>query len=151
PVAIPDATCSWMINNINNNIGNNNINIIRNKSDEIVHLEGNEPTIPPYVERQGENVELKRARLLYQSRKRGMLENGLVLSTFAKKYLNTFNDDQLKLYDHLINLPSNDWDLFYWAAGVKQTPDEFNNEIMDLLKKHVRNDDRQSRIIQPDL
>lgn len=80
-----------------------------------------------------------------------MLENGLVLSTFAKKYLNTFNDDQLKLYDHLINLPSNDWDLFYWAAGVKQTPDEFNNEIMDLLKKHVRNDDRQSRIIQPDL
>lgn len=62
PVAIPDATCSWMINNINNNIGNNNINIIRNKSDEIVHIEGNEPTIPPYVERQGENVELKRAR-----------------------------------------------------------------------------------------
>lgn len=80
-----------------------------------------------------------------------MLENGLVLSTFAKKYLDSFNEHQLKLYDHLINIPTNDWDLFYWAVGVKPTPDEFNHEIMDLLKQHVRNDDRQSRIVQPDL
>lgn len=89
--------------------------------------------------------------MLYQSRKRGMLENGLLLSTFAKKYLNTFNDTQLKLYDHLINLPSNDWDIFYWATGVKPTPPEFDNEVMNLLKKHVQNEDRQTRIMQPDL
>lgn len=38
-------------------------------------------------------------RLIYQSRKRGMLENGLLLSTFAKKYLNDFDDEQLRLYD----------------------------------------------------
>lgn len=80
-----------------------------------------------------------------------MLENGLVLSTFANKYLNTFDDEELKLYDRLINLPSNDWDLFYWAIGVKPTPPEFDNKIMNLLKKHVKNEDRQSRIVQPDL
>ena len=80
-----------------------------------------------------------------------MLENGLVLSTFAKKYLHGFDDEQLRLYDRLINLPSNDWDLFYWAAGVKPTPAEFDHEIMNLLKKHVRNDDRQARIVQPEL
>lgn len=80
-----------------------------------------------------------------------MLENGLVLSTFAKKYLDTFDDKQLRMYDVLINLPSNDWDLFYWAAGVKPTPVEFDHEVMDLLKKHVRNDDRQARIMQPAL
>ncbi|RLU26958.1 hypothetical protein DMN91_000757 [Ooceraea biroi] len=80
-----------------------------------------------------------------------MLENGLLLSTFAKRYLNTFDDKQLQLYDQLINLPSNDWDIFYWATGVKPTPPEFNNEVMDLLKKHVQNEDRQSRIMQPNL
>lgn len=80
-----------------------------------------------------------------------MLENGLLLSTFAKKYLNDFNEDQLKQYDRLINLPSNDWDIFYWAAEVKPIPEEFQNEIMDLLKKHIKNENRELRIKQPDL
>ncbi|KAL2717738.1 hypothetical protein V1478_013438 [Vespula squamosa] len=118
---------------------------------DIFHLEGHEPNIPPYVEREGENVDLKRARLIYQSRKRGMLENGLLLSTFAKKYLNNFNDSQLKLYDRLINLPSNDWDIFYWATNARPTPPEFDNEVMDLLKKHIKNENKQARIMQPDL
>ncbi|XP_020280712.1 succinate dehydrogenase assembly factor 2, mitochondrial-like [Pseudomyrmex gracilis] len=126
---------------------------VRPKDDfqDLIHPDGREPSIPRYVERDGEDADLKRARLVYQSRKRGMLENGLLLSTFAKKYLDTFDDTQLRLYDRLINLPSNDWDIFYWASGVKPTPSEFDNEVMDMLKKHVRNEDRQARIIQPDL
>ncbi|XP_011150455.1 succinate dehydrogenase assembly factor 2, mitochondrial [Harpegnathos saltator] len=123
----------------------------KDKFQDLIHPEGREPSIPHYVEREGENIDLKRARLTYQSRKRGMLENGLLLSTFAKKYLNTFNDKQLRLYDHLINLPSNDWDIFYWATGVKPTPPEFDNEVMDLLKKHIQNENREARIMQPDL
>jgi len=35
--------------------------------------------VPEHVERQGETVEVLRARLQYQSRKRGTLENGLLL------------------------------------------------------------------------
>ncbi|XP_043268569.1 succinate dehydrogenase assembly factor 2, mitochondrial-like [Venturia canescens] len=119
--------------------------------DDLHHPEGREPSIPQYVEREGESAELKRARLVYQSRKRGMLENGLLLSTFAKKYLDTFDDNQLRMYDRLINLPSNDWDIFNWAVGVKPTPAEFDHEIMDLLKKHIQNEDRQARIMQPAL
>lgn len=105
----------------------------------------------PYIERINENVTEKRARLLYQSRKRGMLENGLILSTFAGKYLNRFNEEQLSLYDKLINKPSNDWDLYYWATGVKDTPKEFENEIMELLKRHVKNELKETRYKQPDL
>jgi len=125
----------------------------RRKDDfqDLIHPAGREPGIPRYIEREGEDTSLKRARLTYQSRKRGMLENGLLLSTFANKYLNTFDDKQLKLYDRLINLPSNDWDIFHWATGVKPTPPEFDNQVMDLLKKHVQNEDRQARIRQPDL
>lgn len=56
-------------------------------------------------------------RLLYQSRKRGMLENGLILSSFAAKYLEEMSESELSLYDRLINLPSNDWEIYYWATG----------------------------------
>lgn len=86
----------------------------------------------------------------YQSRKRGMLENDLLLSTFAKKYLDNFTEDQTMMYDRLINSPSNDWDIFYWVVGKKPTPEEFNNEVMDLLKKHAKNEDKILRRF-PDL
>lgn len=80
-----------------------------------------------------------------------MLENGLVLSTFAAKFLNAMEREQLNDYDRLINLPTNDWDIYYWVTGVKPTPLEFNNRVMAMLKEHVKNNDRESRIRQPDL
>ena len=46
-----------------------------------------------------------------------MLENGLVLSTFAGRYLAGMTEPQLDIYDKLINQPSNDWDIYYWATG----------------------------------
>uniref|UniRef100_A0A672QQD1 Succinate dehydrogenase assembly factor 2, mitochondrial-like n=1 Tax=Sinocyclocheilus grahami TaxID=75366 RepID=A0A672QQD1_SINGR len=49
-----------------------------------------EPTIieiplPPWQERTGESLDIKRKRLLYESRKRGMLENCILLS--VSKYV----------------------------------------------------------------
>jgi len=35
--------------------------------------------LPPWQERTDESIETKRARLLYESRKRGMLENCILL------------------------------------------------------------------------
>lgn len=29
-------------------------------------------------------------------------------------------ENQLKQYDRLINEPSNDWDIYYWATGESQ-------------------------------
>uniref|UniRef100_A0A1B6H4C9 Succinate dehydrogenase assembly factor 2, mitochondrial n=1 Tax=Cuerna arida TaxID=1464854 RepID=A0A1B6H4C9_9HEMI len=118
---------------------------------EEINPPSNEPPIPAYQEKFDEPLKLKRARLLYQSRKRGMLENGLVLSTFAAKFLNSMEGEILDQYDRLINLPTNDWDIYYWATGVKPTPLEFNNQVMNMLKEHVKNKDRESRIRQPDL
>lgn len=46
-----------------------------------------------------ESTEITRARLLYQSRKRGILETDLILSTFAKKYLPLFTKKELETYD----------------------------------------------------
>jgi len=49
--------------------------------------------------RQNEPVEQLRARLVYQSRKRGTLESDLLLSTFARDNLATMNEAELKEYD----------------------------------------------------
>lgn len=79
-----------------------------------------------------------------------MLENDLLLSTFAKKYLGNFSEGQTMMYDRLINSPSNDWDIFHWIVGKQETPKEFDNEIMALLKKHAKNKDR-TVLRQPEL
>ncbi|KAJ6135344.1 hypothetical protein N7512_000504 [Penicillium capsulatum] len=82
------------------------------------------------LKRTGEDVATTRARLLYiatkdQSRKRGILESDLLLSTFADVYLGTMSSEQLQEYDRFLD--ENDWDIYYWAtqdAPIESTPAE---------------------------
>ncbi|KAA8906729.1 Flavinator of succinate dehydrogenase-domain-containing protein [Sphaerosporella brunnea] len=69
------------------------------------------------LRRTGEDDTTMRARLLYQSRKRGILETDLLLSTFAHENLENMSRDQLEAYDRFLD--ENDWDIYYWAT---QTP-----------------------------
>eukprot|EP01134_Creolimax_fragrantissima_P004229 CFRG4229T1 len=101
--------------------------------------------IPPLC-REGESVENKRKRLVYQSRKRGMLENDLLLSTFARQYLDTMTADELHLYDKLLD--ENDWDLYYWITDKKPVPNEFNHEVFQKLKTYSKNE-RMEALRQP--
>lgn len=80
-----------------------------------------------------------------------MLENDILLSTFACKYLDTFTPEQVTKYDHLINNVTNDWDIYYWATNLKPIPEEYDNEIMAMLKKHVKNEKKEARFTQPNL
>ena len=56
------------------------------------------PPLPP-LPRLNETVETLRARLVYQSRKRGTLESDLLLSTFARDHLGAMTQVELKEYD----------------------------------------------------
>lgn len=58
-----------------------------------------ELSLPQPLDRTGEDVDTLRARLVYQTRKRGTLETDLILSTFAKEYLPTMGEDEMKLFD----------------------------------------------------
>uniref|UniRef100_A0A8I6AIT7 Succinate dehydrogenase assembly factor 2, mitochondrial n=1 Tax=Rattus norvegicus TaxID=10116 RepID=A0A8I6AIT7_RAT len=107
--------------------------------------------LPPWQERTDESIETKRARLLYESRKRGMLENCILLSLFAKEYLHNMTEKQLNLYDRLINEPSNDWDIYYWATEAKPAPEIFENEVMELLREFTKNKNKEQRLRAPDL
>lgn len=100
-----------------------------------------------YDLRSGEDIARKRARLLYQSRKRGMLENGVILASFADKFLHEFDADHLDQYDRLINLPTNDWDIYYWATQTKPTPAEFETPVMALLRQHLNSKVSNGKIL----
>ncbi|KAA8595701.1 hypothetical protein FQN60_010992 [Etheostoma spectabile] len=99
--------------------------------------------LPPWEERPGEPADIKKKRLLYESRKRGIL--------FAKQYLNTMSEKQLLQYDRLINEPSNDWDIYYWATEAQPTPDIYQGEVMEMLKEFTKNHNHEQRLDAPSL
>ncbi|OBA22782.1 DUF339-domain-containing protein [Metschnikowia bicuspidata var. bicuspidata NRRL YB-4993] len=107
--------------------------------------------IDPIV-RTDELIDVKRARLIYQSRKRGILESDLLLSRFAKKHLLSFSMEQLNEYDQLLDEP--DWDIYYWATknyDVTPLPQKWrDSEILALLQKDTENNDGEI-LRMPDL
>ncbi|KAK1979166.1 Flavinator of succinate dehydrogenase-domain-containing protein [Colletotrichum cereale] len=76
-------------------------------------LEGIKFRVEP-LRRVGEDDRTMRARLLYQSRKRGILESDLLMSTFANEHLPHMTKAQMRQYD--LFLDENDWDIYYWAT-----------------------------------
>ncbi|KAI0916053.1 hypothetical protein AcV5_003497 [Taiwanofungus camphoratus] len=104
---------------------------------------------PEPIPRPGEPVEKMRARLVYQSRKRGTLESDLLLSTFAKEQLATMGEVELREFDKLMDEP--DWDIYYWATRKKVPPERWANSVLlEKLQKHVRNEGKVVRRM-PDL
>lgn len=76
-------------------------------------MEGAKFKVEP-LRRTGEDPNTMRARLLYQSRKRGTLESDLLMSTFAEAHLRDMTPAQMAQYD--LFLDENDWDIYYWAT-----------------------------------
>merc|ERR1712013_27704 len=89
------------------------------------------------IERNGETRANKVARLVFQSRKRGILENDLIMSTFAREYLDTMSDDDLERYDKILD--ENDWDIYYWATEAQPVPEAHDNAVMQKIVEHTRN------------
>lgn len=101
-------------------------------------------TVEP-LPRKNETIEVKRARLIYQSRKRGILETDLLLSRFAKKYLKSFTLEELEEYDKLLDM--NDWDIYYWATknyAVTPMKKEWeNSKILKMLQDFSENKEKE--------
>ncbi|CAI6333059.1 unnamed protein product [Periconia digitata] len=107
-------------------------------------LEGASFKVEP-LRRTGEDEATMRARLLYQSRKRGTLESELLMSTFADANLANMNVSQLQQYD--LFLDENDWDIYYWAT---QEPSPTSLETAegsgaDLATKNAQGQDEWKR------
>ncbi|KAF8644920.1 hypothetical protein AX16_008202 [Volvariella volvacea WC 439] len=101
------------------------------------------PAPQPLV-RHNEAVETMRARLVYQSRKRGTLETDLLLSTFAKENLGSMSEAELREYDKLLDEP--DWDIYYWSTGKRTPPERWQNSaVLDKLRVHAKNEGKVVR------
>lgn len=103
--------------------------------------------------RVNESAENKRARLLWQSRKRGILETCVILGKFAKEYLPTLSRAELDEYDIIMN--ENDWDIYYWITEAQDAPvpcpEKWDKSpLMAKLRKVGRNENREI-MRQPDL
>ncbi|KAI3421061.1 hypothetical protein GPALN_014687 [Globodera pallida] len=82
-----------------------------------------------------ESVEVLRARLLYQSRKRGIRENDILIGGFADQHLAQMGKQELEQYDRIINGQHNEWDLFHYLSGAKEVPSDLsNNSIFRHMK-----------------
>lgn len=104
------------------------------------------------IKREGEPLDRKRARLVYQSRKRGILETDLLLSRFAACYLKDMTPEELEEYDELLN--ELDWDIYYWATKnyeITPLPDKWKNSPI-LQKLQAFSENRNREILRmPDL
>ena len=81
-----------------------------------------------------ESSDSRLKRLVYRSRYTGTKELDVLLSRFVERHLADLSASQLDLYEHL--LEAENPDLFMWISGRKPVPKEWNNEIMDLLKRN---------------
>lgn len=92
--------------------------------------------------RPNEVEEIKRKRLLWQSRKRGILECDLLLGTFVEKFGANLTSPALEQYDRLLD--ENDWDIYYWCTGAKPVPNHIKNfEFWEDLVEHSKNPERK--------
>eukprot|EP00047_Mylnosiga_fluctuans_P005939 m.243744 g.243744 ORF g.243744 m.243744 type:complete len:144 (+) comp14301_c0_seq1:23-454(+) len=99
-----------------------------------------------------ESVDAMRARLLFQSRKRGIRENDLIFSTFSRKYLAGMSEAELREYDSILNDHDNEWDMFYCLTGKKPLPPYLQQSaVFGKLAKHVANVEKDVRIDAPAL
>lgn len=88
---------------------------------------------------ENEHMETKRSRLLYQSKKRGILENDIILGEFADQMLQKMNLQQLMRYDEIINGEHMEWDLYYFLSGRKNLPEDLKDcEVFQLLLYFVK-------------
>ncbi|KAF8905280.1 Flavinator of succinate dehydrogenase-domain-containing protein [Gymnopilus junonius] len=102
--------------------------------------------IPPLapLPRSNESAETLRARLVYQSRKRGTLESDLLLSTFARDNLPSMSETEMMEYDKLLDEP--DWDIYYWATEKRTPPERWaNSALLGKLRVHARNEGKVVR------
>eukprot|EP00049_Salpingoeca_infusionum_P010507 m.180912 g.180912 ORF g.180912 m.180912 type:complete len:137 (-) comp14660_c2_seq1:2344-2754(-) len=73
-------------------------------------------------------------------------------STYASKYLDTMQGDELKAYDVILNDHDNEWDMFYWLTGQSPLPEYLEqNKVMQELVEYTRNRSKEVRVSMPPL
>tara|TARA_Y100000996_G_scaffold394993_1_gene359810 strand:- start:412 stop:666 length:255 start_codon:yes stop_codon:yes gene_type:complete len=79
-------------------------------------------------------LETFKKKLLYRSNYRGTKEMDILLSNFVKKYINEFNEEQLKELDKFLDFEDNVIFNFYHYGQVENNIEK--NMISKIFKKY---------------
>lgn len=71
-------------------------------------------------------------KLKFRAWHRGFVEADLILGPFADSHLEKMSPAQLDDFETLIN--QEDQDLYAWIIGREPTPEQFETEVMDLIR-----------------
>ena len=80
-----------------------------------------------------DKLETFKKKLLYRASYRGTKEMDILLSSFVKKHINVFNDDQLKSLEKFLNYEDEIIYNFYNYNEIKKNIDK--NNISKIFKK----------------
>ena len=83
-----------------------------------------------------EELEIFKKKLLYRATYRGTKEMDILLTKFVQKYLNSFNDEQLKQLEKFLEFEDEIIYNFYNFDKVKKEIDK--NKISEIFKKFSR-------------
>lgn len=77
-------------------------------------------------------MDIKRKKLLYRSNYRGFKEADLILGGFAKENINELSDNDIDLFEKLLNCK--DHDIYGWLTGNTITPEEYDTDLFKRIK-----------------
>jgi len=85
---------------------------------------------------QPEPIEIRRKRLIHRSLYTGMKETDLLLGSFARRHVASFDTAQLDQFERLLAEP--DPAIFAWAIGRELVPPDHDNDVMALLRRFAQ-------------
>jgi len=108
--------------------------------------------ISPPRHRKEETIEQLKARLLYQSRKRGIKEMDLIFSNYCATHLSIMSGAQLLELDTILNQHDNEWDMYNWLVGRAPIPDYLQgSQVFKDMQDFTRNRGKELRTQMPEL
>ena len=75
----------------------------------------------------------RKAKIKWHCR-RGMLELDLIFEHFYTHHIDTLTDEQLNVFEHLLNQP--DPDLYAWLMGYEKSADKELADIVAFIRLH---------------
>lgn len=78
-----------------------------------------------------EKLSPRRKKLYFRSCHRGIKEMDIVFSRFAEHVLSDLPEADLDDYERILELP--DTDLFSWATGRQEIPDDVRSPLLNKL------------------
>ena len=78
-------------------------------------------------------MEIYLKKLLFKASHRGTKEMDIILGSFAEKNLETMNEENLKLFEEILEIP--DLDLYKWVASEDVSiPEKYTALVKEILK-----------------